>query len=110
MSFLADPPLLVAAGAASRRLRSRRAQRAAETVTVAVFVGTSISLYRNAAWTRPLWKLCRAESGRDWMLNSGLTHFEHRHPGPVVHLLAAALFAAYPAWYRLGTRIATPKL
>lgn len=103
MSFLVDPPLLVAAGAASNRIGSPTARRAAEPIVLAAFLTASISLYANASWTRPLWRVCRAESGRDWMLNSGVTRFEHRHPRAGVHLIAAALFALYPAWYRLGT-------
>ncbi len=105
MSFLLDPPLLVACGAASNRLPSEASRKRAKRAVLGVFLGTSISLYVNARWTRRLWELCRASSGRDWMLNSGLTHFEHRSPRPVVHLIAAGLFATYPLWYELGTRI-----
>lgn len=105
MSFLIDPPLLAATGAAVAATtpdpRRRRRMRAA---VLGVFVGTSVSLYLNLGWTRPIWRLCRAESGRDWMLNSGVTRFEHRRPRPWVHALAAALFATYPLWYDLGER------
>lgn len=105
MSFLIDPPLLAAGGAVAARLaRDERQLRAVEAATLGVFLGTSISLYCNAPWTNWLARACRAESGRDWMLNSGITHFEHKRPRPAVHLLAAALFATYPLWFRLGTR------
>lgn len=106
MSFLVDPPMLVAFGAASSLLPDERSRKAAERVVLVTFLGTSIGLYLNARPTRWLWELCRAESGRDWMLNSGVTHFEHRRSRPGVHVLAAALFAIYPFWYRLGARLA----
>jgi hypothetical protein len=108
VSFLIDPPLLVAGGAAAGRLAAgdQRRLRAIERATLGVFLGTSISLYCNAPWTDWLARACRAESGRDWMLNSGVTRFEHRNPHPAVHALAAALFATYPLWFRLGTRLA----
>ncbi|MHB8671621.1 MAG: hypothetical protein ACYDAD_13865 [Acidimicrobiales bacterium] len=106
MSFLVDPPLLVAGGAAASRLvRDERSRTRVERAVLAVFLGTSISLYLNARWTRWLWRLCGAESGRDWMLNSGVAHFEHRAPRPAVHAAAAVLFATYPSWYRLGGRL-----
>lgn len=106
MSFLIDPPLLVATGAATARLAGdERRRRVAEWATLGIFLGTSVSLYCNAPWTNWLARACRAESGRDWMLNSGLTRFEHRRPRPAVHVLAAALFATYPVWFRVGTRL-----
>lgn len=105
MSFLIDPPLLLASGAASRLLVQERSRAGAQRAVLAVFVCTSVSLYLNAPWTRWLAELCRAESGRDWMINSGVTHFEHRAPRPAVHATAVALFALYPTWYRLGARL-----
>ena len=106
MSFLVDPPLLVACGAAASLLPDERSKKVAERAVVATFVVTSVSLYLNARWPRRLWELCRAESGRDWMINSGVTKFEHQAPKPAVHVLAAALFAAYPWWFRLGAKLA----
>lgn len=106
MSFLIDPPLLVAGGALTGRLiDDERNRRVVEWATLGTFLGTSVSLYCNAPWTNWLARACRAESGRDWMLNSGITRFEHERPHPAVHLLAAALFAAYPLWFRLGVRL-----
>ena len=108
MSFLIDPPWLYATGeayarAAPERLHGRPAA-ALGTATMAVFWGTSISLYLNRPWTRPIWRACRAESGRDWMLNSGVLHLEHERPGTLTHVVSAALFASYPAWLVLGYR------
>ena len=109
MSFLVDPPMLVAAGAASNLLPDERSRKVAERAVVATFIVTSASLYVNAGWTRWLWELCRADSGRDWMINSGVTTFEHERPKPAVHVLGLALFAAYPLWFRLGARVATAR-
>ena len=108
MSFLVDPPMLVACGAAANLLPDERSRKLAERAVLATFVVTSASLYVNARWPRRLWELCRAESGRDWMINSGVTRFEHRNPKPAVHVAAVALFAAYPWWYRLGARLGRP--
>lgn len=107
MSFLIDPPLLVGAGVAVERLAPDAATaRRIEKAVVATFVVTSVSLYLNRRWTRWLWELCRAESGRDWMLNSGVLHLEHDQPSPIVHAAAAAFFATYPAWMAIGRRLA----
>ncbi|TMC49256.1 MAG: hypothetical protein E6J14_09330 [Chloroflexi bacterium] len=106
MSFLIDPPWLVANGAIIERTFPEPIAKRLEQATVAVFVATSVSLYLNLEWTRGLWEACRAESGRDWMLNSGVFRFDHRRPPPWVHAVAAALFATYPLWPRLGRRLA----
>ena len=55
--------------------------RAVHTATAGAFLATSISLYLNRPWTRPIWERCRAEDGRDWMLNSGVFSFDHRRVG-----------------------------
>jgi hypothetical protein len=76
--------------------------RAVHTATATAFLATSISLYLDRPWTRPIWRLCRAESGRDWMLNSGVFHLEHRRVGGRTHVVSAVLFATYPWWLLLG--------
>lgn len=103
MSFLIDPPWLYANGRALARLPEERA-RPLGRATVAIFVVTSVSLYLNRRWTRPIWRMCRAENGRDWMLNSGLLHFDHRNAGPRTHAVSALLFATYPYWLWRGYR------
>ncbi|HVM39676.1 MAG TPA: hypothetical protein VM618_02715 [Acidimicrobiia bacterium] len=106
MSFLLDPPLLVANGYAIGRLApSAGAERVAEAALVGTFVAYSVGLYRNEEWTRPLWEACGAETGRDWMVNSGVTAFDHRNPTPTMHKVAALIFATYPIWARLGVRL-----
>jgi hypothetical protein len=71
---------------------------------MAVFWGVSVPLYLNARWTRPIWRACRADSGRDWMINSGVLRLEHRRLSARAHALAAAIFATYPVWLWLGLR------
>ena len=106
MSFLVDPPLLVASGAAIERLApdERSAERASRAV-LATFLVTSGALYANARWIRWFWRACRAESGRDWMLNSGVFRFDHRRVGWPTHLLSIGIFATYPWWLRVGRRL-----
>lgn len=107
MSFLIDPPLLIAAGAAIERIApSEDVADVLEVATVATFIGGSVGLYLNAEPTRWLWELCGAESGRDWMLNSGVFDLEHHNPPDRTHAAAAALFATYPLWPRLGRWLA----
>ena len=71
---------------------------------MAGFWGTSVSLYLDKRWTAPIWRACRARSGRDWMLNSGVFRFDDRHAGTTTHAVSAALFASYPVWLWLGHR------
>ena len=108
MSFLIDPPWLYATGEAYARAAPEplhgRTAGALGAATMAVFWGTSISLYLNRPWTRPIWRACRAESGRDWMLNSGVLHLEHKRPSTLTHVASALIFATYPAWLALGYR------
>jgi hypothetical protein len=110
-SFLLDPPMLFAsgfvAGRITRRLdpaRRRRALAVLTTGTMAGFWITSISLYLNREWTRWIWEMCRAESGRDWMLNSGVFHFDHRNVSPATHAVSAGILATYPVWLALGVK------
>ncbi len=108
MSFLIDPPWLYATGRLYGRAmpEQTRASHALHAATATAFLATSVSLYLDRPWTAPIWRACRASSGRDWMLNSGVFGFEHRHVGRRVHLLAALAFATYPWWLWLGERAA----
>ena len=110
-SFLLDPPMLFASGFLAARItrrmdpaHRRQALRVLGTGTMAVFWVTSVSLYLNREWTRWIWEMCRAESGRDWMLNSGVFHFEHERPSARTHAVSAGILATYPAWLALGMR------
>jgi hypothetical protein len=107
VSFLVDPPLLVGSGAIiERRARSERAADTLSRLVLAGFLITSISLYLNLRWTRWIWELCRADSGRDWMLNSGVLSFNHERPSLTTHVTSAAIFASYPVWLRWGRKLA----
>ena len=105
MSFLIDPPWLYANGRAiAAAAPDERAAAALGAATMGVFWGVSVPLYLDAGWTRPIWRACRARSGRDWMLNSGVLRLEHRHPSRRTHAISAAIFATYPLWLWLGYR------
>jgi len=107
MSFLLDPPALVATGAAIERLApNERAARAAGRAAAALFVGVSAALYLNLPGTDPIWRAFRASSGRDFMLRSGLSSSPDPPRRPAVDGLAVALFCAYPGWVALGRRLA----
>jgi hypothetical protein len=109
LSFLIDPPWLYANGRAYARATAKPADgskrdAAVATATMAIFWGVSISLYLDRPWTRPIWRACRAASGRDWMLNSGVLRMDWRRAGPRTHAVSAAIFATYPVWLWLGLR------
>ncbi|MFN8036346.1 MAG: hypothetical protein U0V73_10465 [Acidimicrobiia bacterium] len=108
MSFLADPVLLIASGAAIERWAPD--EETADAVSCALtgtFFLFSVPVYLQARWTRPIWRTFGARSGRDFMVNSsGLFHFDVDHPTPRMHAAAALIFATYPAWLLLGRRLA----
>ncbi|HEY2537823.1 MAG TPA: hypothetical protein VGI24_12695 [Solirubrobacteraceae bacterium] len=107
MSFLIDPPWLYATGRAYGRLmpdEQTPLARTLHTATAGAFLVTSISLYLDRPWTRPIWKACRAASGRDWMLNSGVFGFDPARASRRTHVVSALLFATYPFWLALGER------
>lgn len=102
MSFLADPPLLYATG---YELARRGAPPAAAGAVLGVFYGVSIPLYLDQRWIRWFWRLLPARSGRDWMLNSGVTRFDPDAAGTGTHVLAALIFAVvYPLALWAGWR------
>jgi hypothetical protein len=107
MSFVLDPPLLVASGAAIERLGVDDATaRRLSAATVGVYVGVSLALYANAPGLRAIWGPFGARSGREFMLGSGLARIEERTMTPARHAAALSLFAVYPLWLRLGRRAA----
>lgn len=108
MSFLLDPPLLVATGAViERAVPDQELARKLGAGSVAVFVGVSTLLYTRAPlpglslWYRPF----GCVDGRDFMLGSGVVSFADHDAGPRTHALAAAIFATYPGWLALGRRL-----
>jgi hypothetical protein len=107
LSFIIDPPLLVATGAAVEgAVADRRLARALEVGTVATFVGVSLALYANAPGLRALWGPFGARSGREFMLTSGLAEIDERAMSARGHAAALSQFALYPLWFRLGTMAA----
>jgi hypothetical protein len=108
MSFLIDPPWLYANGrtygAITRESPDPRLDAAFLAGTMAVFWGVSIGLYLEKPWTERVWRACRAESGRDWMLNSGVLRLDWRRASAPTHALSAAIFATYPYWLWRGLR------
>lgn len=84
-------------------------------LTMANFYLVSVSLYFNLQWVDWLRVICiylspvhPPDNGYDWMINSGLFNFPWRNPSeapPHVQLLSGFLFAFYPFWLYLGTRL-----
>lgn len=109
MSFLIDPPLLYSSGRTYRRLTESSPPSVSRDMAVgalfmAVFWGVSVGLYLEQGWTRPVWRMCRAASGRDWMLNSGVLRLDWRKASARTHVISAIIFATYPLWLWLGMR------
>jgi hypothetical protein len=109
MSFLIDPALLYAGGRTYAKTTPARERTPGNDLkvaaqTMAFFYAVSVGLYLDQQWTKPIWRACRAESGRDWMINSGVTRFDWRAADAKTHKLAAAMFASYPLWLWLGMR------
>jgi hypothetical protein len=108
VSFLLDPPLLVAAGVAIEGATSDEAtaDRLAR-ATLGTFLGVSVPLWLDvrARPLEPIWRPFGSDGPRDFMVNSGVlrlttpTRAEARH-----HLMAAAVFATYPLALALGRR------
>ena len=103
MSFLIDPPWLYANGRIAATL-PEKAQTPVAAATIVTFLGVSVSLYLNKPWTHWIARLCSAEDGRDWMLNSGVLKLDHKGAGAGTHAVSAALFASYPYWLWLGLK------
>ncbi|MCX7620622.1 MAG: hypothetical protein N2037_07250 [Acidimicrobiales bacterium] len=111
MSFLLDPPLLLAAGATVERLApDDQAKAMADKAILATFLGISIGLYLDLPGLGFVWRPFRAKSGRDWMLNSGVFRCNYQHPSLRTHLASAAIFATYPFWLKLGHWLAKRQL
>ena len=99
MSFLLDPPSLVAIGVAlDRYVRSSVRRDRLTAGVVLLFLVKSTLLYFDIV---PWW--FTDEDGTEWMLNSGLDTEVTRQPGTDV--LAVIMFAAYPLWMKLGLEL-----
>jgi len=74
-------------------------------VILVLFWLSSVGMYCEwsaAAW---MWQMTGAESGRDWMINSGIFNFDWRNLTVGSHILFGTLFVAYPLWLYTGLRI-----
>ena len=105
MSFLIDPPLLAASGAAYARAGVPRPELAGA-ATIALFWAAGAAFYRNHAWTVPISRLFGSRDGQDFMINSGLLRIRYRPGARRTHLAALAAFATYPLWFLLGWTLA----
>ncbi len=105
MSFLLDPPLLVASGAVIERRLPAEQRDAAEAATLGVFFGGSFGLYNNVPGLGLLWRPFRARNGRDFMWNSGLFGVETDQLSWHMHAAAGLIFATYPFFIKLGRRL-----
>jgi len=103
LSFLIDPPLLVATGAAAG---DRVPLKRLAPPVLAVFWGTGAAFYRDAAWTKPFMRFLPGRDGRDFMWTTGvlpITHAKKRERAKW-DKRAVAMFATYPFFLWLGTR------
>lgn len=105
MSFLLDPPMLVASGVLIERGLPAEQRDAAEAATLGVFFGGSFGLYNNVPGLGLLWRPFRAQNGRDFMWNSGVFGVRTQQLNWPMHALAAAIFATYPFFLKLGRRL-----
>lgn len=105
MSFLLDPPLLVASGAVIERHLPAEQRDAAEAATLGVFFGGSFGLYNNVPGLGLLWRPFRARNGRDFMWNSGVFGIKADELSWRMHALAGVVFATYPFFIKLGRRL-----
>lgn len=71
-------------------------------LTLFLFWSISISLFFNLSWVHWIARLCHAQNGRDWMLNSGVFHFNIESPSELTLVISGFLFALYPLWLWLG--------
>jgi hypothetical protein len=110
MSFIIDPPLLVATGAAvESKISDSETKDKLEKLTLIVFIATSLSLYFELPWVKWMWKMLGSQSGRDWMINSGILRLETKKLSLTSHLKWLSIFLTYPLWFKLGRRLARAK-
>ena len=105
MSFLIDPPLLVASGAAYGRAGGESPARAVAAAS-AVFWAAGAAFYTDRAWTRPISRLFGSRDGQDFMINSGVLAIPYRPRSALTHAASAAALATYPLWFLAGWKLA----
>jgi hypothetical protein len=102
MSFLFDPPMLVASGVLIERTLPDDRRDVAEAATLGVFFGGSFGLYNNVPGLGMLWRPFRAQNGRDVMWNSGVFGVNTQELRWPMHAVAGGIFATYPFFIKLG--------
>ncbi|MBI4361851.1 MAG: hypothetical protein HY558_01615 [Euryarchaeota archaeon] len=112
MSFLLDGPLLLGLGhlvalAARNNPRRHWLPHILGALILGVFYATSVAAFTDMDWIRPLlvppFVFGNPTSGTDWMVNSGVFHFQVSWPpGKTVTFLAILGFVSYPFWLYLG--------
>ncbi|MGE2817011.1 hypothetical protein ACQI5H_17980 [Mycobacterium heidelbergense] len=105
MSFVLDPPLLVASGMLIERNVPSDRRDVAEAAVLGVFFGGSFGLYNNVPGLGILWRPFRARNGRDFMWNSGVFGVNTAEARWPLHAAAGAIFATYPFFIKLGRRL-----
>lgn len=105
MSFLLDPPLLFVCGVLIERRLPVDRRDAAEAAALGVFFGASFGLYHNVPGLGMLWRPFRAQNGRNFMWNSGVFSVDVARAEWPLHAMAAAIFATYPFFIKLGRRL-----
>ena len=105
MSFLLDPPMLVASGVLIERSLPEERRDLAEAATLGVFFGGSFGLYNKVPGLGLLWRPFRSQDGRDFMWNSGVFNIDTAEIDWPMHAAAGGIFATYPFFIKLGRRL-----
>lgn len=105
MSFLFDPPMLVASGVLIERGLPEEQRDLAEAATLGTFFGASFGLYNNVPGLGLLWRPFRSQNGRDFMWNSGVFKVNTAEIKWPMHAAAGGIFATYPFFIKLGRQL-----
>ncbi len=105
MSFLLDPPMLIASGILIERALPEEQRDLAEAATMGTFIGISFALYLNAPGLGAFWKPFKSRDGHDFMINSGVFHVDTEGHGWGTDVASCAIYATYPFFLKLGRRI-----
>lgn len=105
MSFLLDPPLLVASGVLIENVLPEERRDLAEAATMSTFMGISIALYLRVPGLGMFWKPFGSTDGRDFMVNSGVFKVDTDKARWRTDVTSAAIYATYPLFMKLGRRI-----
>lgn len=113
MSFLLDPFILMGIGMAGAMVKKKWFHTSTwfmhfyGAAMLALFYGISVGLFVNAPYAnfiiQPLLDMGLTTSGLDWMVNSGVFHFNVQWPwSPTVVFIGILAFCTYPLWLYIG--------